>query len=141
MSKTRCAEIMRLSGEGYNCAQAVACAYADVTGLDHKTLFKITETLGGGMGRMQETCGALIATYLVMSHLNSDGGLSQGKTKLDTYDKTQVLHDSFVAKLGSSNCKVLLKGEKPKHGVCDDKLQTACDIIEDTFHKMGIQVP
>jgi len=140
MSTKRYDAVKRLSADGCNCAQAVACAYADLTGLGQKEIFKLTECLGGGMGRMQETCGALIATYLIMSYLNSDGAFAEGKTKLDTYAKTRALHDGFVAKLGSSNCKILLKGETPKHGICDDKLQTACEVLEKTLCEMGIQV-
>ena len=29
--------------KGYNCAQAVACTYCDLVGLDEKTMFKIME--------------------------------------------------------------------------------------------------
>ena len=35
--------------QGYNCAQAVACAYCDLVGLDKETASKMSE--GGGFGR------------------------------------------------------------------------------------------
>ena len=34
--------------QGYNCAQAVALAYADITGLDESTVATITASFGGG---------------------------------------------------------------------------------------------
>ena len=37
---------------GYNCAQSVACAFADKVDLDKVALFKVTEGLGLGMGGM-----------------------------------------------------------------------------------------
>ena len=37
--------------EGYNCAQAVAVAFCDVTGLDPKTTAKMASPFGGGFGR------------------------------------------------------------------------------------------
>ena len=35
---------------GYNCCQAVACVFADETGMDEAVLYKIGEGFGGGMG-------------------------------------------------------------------------------------------
>ena len=32
--------------KGYNCAQAVACAYADDLGIDEELLFRLTEGFG-----------------------------------------------------------------------------------------------
>ena len=34
---------------GFNCAQAIACTYADLVGADEKTMFAATEGLGLGM--------------------------------------------------------------------------------------------
>ena len=39
--------------EGYNCAQAVAVAFADVTGMDKQLAAKMAAPFGGGMGRMR----------------------------------------------------------------------------------------
>ena len=36
--------------KGYNCAQAVACTYADLVGMDEAAMFKVTEGFGAGMG-------------------------------------------------------------------------------------------
>ena len=40
--------------KGYNCAQAVAVAFSDVTGLDEAFSAKMASSFGGGMGRMRE---------------------------------------------------------------------------------------
>ena len=40
--------------EGYNCAQAVAVAFCDVTGLDPKTVAKMASPFGGGFGRQPD---------------------------------------------------------------------------------------
>lgn len=40
----------KLHDEGYNCAQAVVCAYCDSFGLDRDTAFKMAEGFGLGMG-------------------------------------------------------------------------------------------
>ncbi len=53
--KTRVEETIAKHSKGYNCAQAVACTYCDLVGLDEETMFKITEALGAGMGNMEGT--------------------------------------------------------------------------------------
>ena len=39
----RVAKALENHKKGYNCAQAVACAYADLFGVDEKTAFRMTE--------------------------------------------------------------------------------------------------
>ena len=46
-------------GKGYNCCQAVACAYADLVGVDENLIFAAGEGFGAGMGGMQCTFGSL----------------------------------------------------------------------------------
>ena len=48
-----------LHGKGYNCAQAVACAYCDLFNADEKEVFRMMEGYGLGMGDMKCTCGAV----------------------------------------------------------------------------------
>ena len=38
--------------KGYNCAQCVLCAYADVLNMEESVLFRVAEGFGGGMGGM-----------------------------------------------------------------------------------------
>ena len=40
--------------EGYNCSQAVFCAFDDVTGLDRELSARLASSFGAGMGRMRE---------------------------------------------------------------------------------------
>ena len=42
---TRVKETIERHDKGYNCAQSVACTYADLVGLDEATMFKVTEGL------------------------------------------------------------------------------------------------
>lgn len=41
--------------KGYNCAQAVACAFAEEMGIDESIVFKMMEGHGLGMGCMEGT--------------------------------------------------------------------------------------
>lgn len=51
--------------QGYNCGQAVACAFADVIGLPVERIAALTGTFGGGF-RAGEICGALSGGGLVL---------------------------------------------------------------------------
>ena len=42
--------------KGYNCAQAVACAFAEEMEIDESIIFKMMEGHGLGMGCMEGTC-------------------------------------------------------------------------------------
>ena len=52
--------------QGYNCAQAVVCAFDDLTGLDRETAARLASSFGGGMGRMREVCGTVSGALLVL---------------------------------------------------------------------------
>ena len=52
--ETRVEKTIERHNKGYNCAQAVACTYCDLVGMDEETMFKATEALGLGMGGMKE---------------------------------------------------------------------------------------
>lgn len=60
---TRVEKTIERHKKGYNCAQAVACTYCDLVGVDEETMFKMTEALGLGMGCMDGTCGAVAGAW------------------------------------------------------------------------------
>ena len=95
---------IQLSGQGYNCAQAVACTFTDILDIDEQTLFKLSEGLGRGMGGMDGTCGALSGAILVLSLLNSSGDIKH-PTKEKTYVQVKEIFDRFVKEIGSSVCR------------------------------------
>ena len=55
--------------EGYNCAQAVAGAFAPEMGLSVDAAARLASGFGGGMGRMREVCGAVSGMTLAASAL------------------------------------------------------------------------
>ena len=52
--------------KGYNCAQAIVCAFCDKVGLDEETAFKVSEGLGLGVSDTYGTCGAVTGMALIM---------------------------------------------------------------------------
>lgn len=93
---------------GYNCAQAIAVAFADVTGLDEKMSAKMVSSFGGGMGRMREVCGAVSGMLFVAGTLYGyDGPDDTAKKK--HYALVQELAERFREQAGSIVCREILK--------------------------------
>lgn len=90
--------------KGYNCAQSVLCAFAEKTGLDEETLFKLSEGLGSGMGNMNNICGALSATCILAGIVCSSGTYTK-ITKGATYAVESKIIDEFKEKCHSVICR------------------------------------
>lgn len=120
-----------LHDRGFNCAQSVACAFADQTGLDEETLFRITEGLGLGMGSMTGTCGALSAAALLSGLKCSTTHLDHPDSKAVTYGLSRSCMRAFEEKNGSVICQEL-KGVHTGKALrsCPDCIRDAVEIIE-----------
>ena len=75
MKKSRVKEAQNKHKQGYNCAQAVACTYCDLLGMDEKTAFRAVEAYGLGIAKRYETCGSICAMMMLAGLKNSDGNL------------------------------------------------------------------
>ena len=93
---------------GYNCAQAVAVAFSDLTGLDEKLSAKMASSFGGGMGRMREVCGAVSGMLMVTGLLYGYDVPEEGPQKRELYQLVQNLAGQFRAQMGSIVCRELL---------------------------------
>lgn len=51
---------------GYNCSQAVLCAFCEDVGLNETVARAISSSFGGGMGRLREVCGALSGAFMIL---------------------------------------------------------------------------
>lgn len=92
--------------KGYNCAQCVACAFADKYDLPEKDVFRAVEALGFGMGDMG-TCGAVSAMAVVSGLVLSDGDLDKPGSKKINYKKMKEMTAKFAEKNGSIICREL----------------------------------
>lgn len=99
---------------GYNCSQSVIGAFADLFDLDPVTAMKISEGLGGGMGRMRLTCGAVSAMSLIAGLKLSSGNAKDLKTRTEVYTAVREMSEEFKKKNGSIICSELLGGALPK---------------------------
>ena len=97
-----------LFNNGYNCAQAVAAAFSDVTDCTPKMSAKLVSAFGGGMGRMREVCGAVSGMFFVLSALYGYDSPNPDAQKA-LYTTVQQLAEKFRQQTGSIICREILK--------------------------------
>lgn len=93
---------------GYNCAQAVYMAYADLFGMEPKTAAIIAVPLGAGIGRMREVCGTVSGAALIAGLAIPCDNPSDMAAKTRCYALVQQVADRFREANGSIICRELL---------------------------------
>ena len=128
---------------GYNCAQAVAVAFCDVTGMDEKTAARTVSAFGGGMGRLREVCGAVSGMFFVLSVLYGYDTPGDDVRKKELYTQVQALAAGFRESCGSIVCREILKNpptdptpsprtaEYYKTRPCARMVKTAADLMDE----------
>ena len=127
--------------QGYNCAQSVAMAFSDMTGIDEKTYARLVSPFGGGMGRMREVCGAVSGMFFVVGQLYGYDAPNPAAQK-QCYATVQMLAEKFRAEAGSIICRDILKNppsdpaptprsaEYYKQRPCARMVMLAADILD-----------
>ena len=95
--------------QGYNCAQAVAVAFSDLTGLTPAESARLASSFGGGMGRMREVCGGVSGMLLVAGILWGYDTPGDDAGKKQHYQLVQSLAAKFRQEAGSIVCREILK--------------------------------
>ena len=130
--------------QGYNCAQAVACAFADEMGLPADTVARLACGFGGGFGRLREVCGAVSGMTLAAGMLRGYESPAATDEKKDAYALIQRLAGKYKEQNASIVCRELLGLAKPegtpqpeartpeyyKKRPCPDLVAMAADILE-----------
>lgn len=118
--------------QGYNCAQAVACAFAEELGIDESILYRMCEGLGAGIGNGNGVCGALSGAAVVVGSMNSNGDIENaGATKASTYKLVGALQKQFLDKTGSIICKEIKSGAAGWVTPCPDCIAIAAKLVEE----------
>lgn len=99
----------KLFVEGYNCAQAVTVAFADIIGMEESTCAKFSSSFGGGIGRLREVCGAVSGMMMVAGLLYGYDGKTDAEAKKAHYVRVQELAARFREEAGSIVCREILK--------------------------------
>ena len=128
----RCAAAYAYHKQGYNCAQSVAGAFADLTGTAPEQLMAAMGGFGGGASG-----GVLVLSLL---HPHTDGEDRAGKVRL--YAQAKEFRRRFQEVFGLTRCGDLLRARpgvternpaSQRLGVtahCDNMIVTAVEILE-----------
>ena len=98
--------------EGYNCSQAVVCAFTDLTGLDEATAARLSSSFGGGLGRMREVCGAVSGMAMILGLAGKADNPADHAARTENYAAVQDCANTFKEKFGSIICADLLSKKR-----------------------------
>ncbi len=138
--KGRAEEAVRCFKDGFNCSQAVFTTFCGEFGLDKKQALALACGLGGGMGRQQETCGAVSGAYLLIGLKYGKVQKEDDEAKEHTYALVREFARRFKEMNGTTSCRELLgvdlidgneqiKAERVKV-VCPKVIRDAAGIVE-----------
>lgn len=96
--------------QGFNCAQSVVLAFADILGEDENKLSMLSSPFGGGMGQMREVCGAVSGMLIVEGLISGYNSPTDKENKKRVYKETKSLAEKFKEINGSIVCRELLAG-------------------------------
>ena len=94
--------------QGYNCAQAVFCAFNDLIGVDFQVAVRLSSSFGGGLGRLREVCGAVSGGAMVLGCLYGYEDMQDNNAKKEHYALIQKFANDFAKCNGSYICRELL---------------------------------
>lgn len=95
-------------GAGYNCAQSVVMAYADVASLTEVTAATVASGLGGGMGRLREVCGTVSGMAVLAGCFLPATDPADRTRRTENYALVQRFAEQFRQKNGAIVCRTLL---------------------------------
>ncbi len=131
-----------LFSAGLNCSQAMLTVFGEPYGLDAEMAAKLGRPLGGGIGHLAKTCGAITAAVLVLGMAKNHQ--DEGEARKASYASVQDLFKRFEALHGTTECKELLgtdmsteeglkkiQEEKLVRKVCPPFVRAAASILEE----------
>ena len=130
---------------GYNCSQAVFHSYCDLFGVDGPKAKLIAAGFGGGIGGLQQTCGAVTGAVMLLGlHYYDENDVAGSKR--NTYEKVREFVAKFESKNETAQCLDLLgvdlsteagRKKAKEEGLfeqkCEQYVIDVCNLLEDTI--------
>ena len=141
MDRSEQAKTMFLSG--YNCAQSVLTSFSDDLKFSKELGLKMASGFGGGMGKQQETCGAVTGAIMVLGLLKGEEVNNNDELKSLAYGSVKELIKEFTGEFGTTSCADLVgcdlntpegsakfKEEGIMENICAGCVEKAVQIVE-----------
>ncbi len=129
---------------GYNCSQSVLLSFADDLKFSRELAQKMAVGFGGGMGKQQETCGALTGAMMVLGILKGEQVNNNDELKAEVYGSVKQLTREFKAIYDTTSCRELtgvdlnsaegaakFKEEHIMENICANCVKNVVEIVED----------
>ena len=129
---------------GFNCAQSVVAAFQEELGFDKNLSLSLSVGFGGGMGRLQEKCGAVTGAFMVIGMISSGLYKDNLDRKNHSYAMIQQFDQRFKSIHQTTQCSELLQCDlRSPEGhayavenklfgkVCEKCISNAVQIIEE----------
>jgi C_GCAxxG_C_C family probable redox protein len=142
MSRSAAAE--QLFREHANCAQSVLIPFAADLGVDTTTASRIASGFGGGIARLQGTCGAMTGACMALGLVIGEREPDAAKAKDATSTAFREFQKRFVELHGATTCRALLNVDlnteegRAEHArndlrttVCTPCVRDAAQIVDD----------
>jgi len=101
-------DALHLFRNGFNCAQSVVSVFAKDYEIDKVTLRLLSSGFGGGMGGMQNVCGAASGAFMILGLEYGYADVSENHKKPQLYDIIQDFSKEFSKQNGHMRCYDLL---------------------------------
>jgi C_GCAxxG_C_C family probable redox protein len=131
---------------GLNCAQSVLSAYTPELKIDKNLALSISTGFGGGMGRLQGTCGAVTGAFMIIGVYSCNKYPQNNDKKSKSVEMIQTFNKKFLNLHESTDCIDLLgcnlntpegqeylKTHNLKETVCEKCISDSIDILEEIF--------
>ncbi len=92
----------------FNCSQAVFAAFSPEFGIPETVAFKIACPFGAGMGRMQETCGAVTGAFMVIGLKYGKSNQEEEHLKQLSYELVNNFTERFKSRNRTIRCRDLI---------------------------------
>ena len=142
MNRSEQAKELFLSG--YNCSQSVLLSFADDLKFSKELARKLAAGFGGGMGKQQETCGAVTGAIMVLGLLKGEEVNNNDELKASAYGSVKEFSRDFIAAYKTTQCRELIgcdlntpegsakfEEEKIMENICAGCVKKAVEILED----------
>jgi C_GCAxxG_C_C family probable redox protein len=145
MSRSSAAE--QLFRDHANCAQAVLIPFAADCGVDRDTASNIAAGFGGGIARLQGTCGALTGACMALGLAFGARESDAAKARDATAAAFRECQKRFVEVHGATTCLALLNvdlnteegrathaQQKLRETICTPCVRDAAQIVDDLLN-------
>jgi C_GCAxxG_C_C family probable redox protein len=127
----------------YNCSQSVFSVYSEKYGISKEDAFKISTGFGGGIGKSQETCGAISGGVMVLGCRFFDNNDAKNSKEI-VYAKTAELISKFIEINRTTKCieltgidfsqdtdRKLFRELRIQEVVCSKCISDVCKILDE----------